>query len=230
MRATAPALAADALHELIDRAGKKDSAAQAAMLSLVHLRRYEEELGYDCLATIYAHADDRGYADVKQLLHTGVAKRTLPRDGSPENEFLERTLGERKGLAMSTNRDIMDRLMRDRHPEVIRILLQNPRLIERDVVRIAAMRPAEARVLETIVESHKWIARYAVKKAIVCNPYTPTNISSSLIGFLLVSDMRTVADMATLADGLRDAARKRVKALYRHSETTVILPNKRIQS
>jgi hypothetical protein len=203
--------AIDMMSLIVARAHDKIPIAQTAMLSLLQaLRRDANAVAYDRLEAIYALAAERGEHPIKRLLLEGRARKTLPLDGAPDNEAFDRTLGERKQLAMSTNRDVIDRLMRDRNPHVIRILLSNPRLVERDVVRIAAMRPASLDVLRTIVDSPKWIARYAVKKALVCNPYTPENTAVSLLPFLLVSDLRMIATMSTLSEGLRIEAHDRV--------------------
>ncbi len=206
LRQAAPLEAAATLHAIVEAAGHKHSLAQAALHALVLLPRYEEEIGYERFSAIYAAAAELGHEDVKRLLHAGDPHRRLPRDGAPDNELIERTLGERKALARSRDRDILDRLMHDRHPDVINVLLENPRLTERDVVRMAAMRPSDTRVLSAIVESPKWIARYAVKKALVCNPYTPTGMALSLMSFLLTPDLRMIAGMATLDERVRRGA------------------------
>ena len=57
------------------------------------------------------------------------------------------TLGERKSLARRPDRAMLDRLLHDPHPDVIRRLLRNPRLTEDDVVRLAARRPGRPEVL-----------------------------------------------------------------------------------
>ena len=51
------------------------------------------------------------------------------------------TLGERKSLARTHDRSLIQRVVRDPHPDVVRILLDNPSLTEEDVVRVCAARP-----------------------------------------------------------------------------------------
>ena len=48
------------------------------------------------------------------------------------------TLGERKTLARRRDRQLLGRVLRDPHPDVIQVLLGNPALTEEDVVRLAA--------------------------------------------------------------------------------------------
>ena len=63
------------------------------------------------------------------------------------------TLGERKSLARTHDRSLIQRVVRDPHPDVIRILLDNPSLTEPDVVRICASRPCDPQVLQTVYET-----------------------------------------------------------------------------
>ncbi|MCC6806756.1 MAG: hypothetical protein IT381_04995 [Deltaproteobacteria bacterium] len=205
LREMDPGYAVRVLAAVIDRAHGRSTPAQRVLHALVGLRRYETELGYQRLSELYRHADDFGLSTVKDLLLEGRPQRFAPGRGS-ENEHLEKTLGERKALATTRDRDVLDRLLFDRHPHVIRILLKNRRLVESDVVRLAARRPASPEVLREIVQAPSWIARYRVKLALVCNPYTPTNVALSLLGFLLAPDLRAVAASSTLAKEVRTRA------------------------
>src|ERR1700722_10918407 len=57
------------------------------------------------------------------------------------------TLGERKSLAKKTDRNLLERLLGDPHPDVIRGVLRNPRLTEDDVVRFVARVPGRPELL-----------------------------------------------------------------------------------
>ena len=89
--------------------------------------------------------------------------------------------------------------------------MQNPLIVERDVVRIAAMRPTMPATLSEVVENRKWISRYAVKKAIICNPYTPVNTALSLLGFMMKPDLREIATNQTVSQEVRRAAKVRAQ-------------------
>ena len=61
------------------------------------------------------------------------------------------TLGERKSLARTHDRSLIQRVVRDPHPDVIRILLDNPSLTEEDVGRVCAQRGRTTpNVLQTV--------------------------------------------------------------------------------
>ncbi len=115
------------------------------------------------------------------------------------------TLGERKWLARGGRREILSQLLGDPDASVIRALLENPRLTEKDVVSLAARRPARADVLRALFAS-RWSARYHVKRALVMNPWTPSDIAVRLVPSLAAGDRRLVAADANHAPAVREAA------------------------
>jgi hypothetical protein len=96
--------------------------------------------------------------------------------------------------------------MRFPEPEVIRNLLENPKVTERDVVALAAKRPARPAVQREIFTSRRWIARYAVKRALILNPYTPTDVSLRMLSFLKRQDLRLIETSPSMPESLRVAA------------------------
>src|SRR5260370_1343509 len=97
-----------------------------------------------------------------------------------------------------------------RHPgeSVLTILLATPRITEEDVVRLAARRPTTAGAQRTILRSERFIARYGVKRALVLNPYTPTDLAARLVVLLTRPDQLAVANDPSLSDPVREAARE----------------------
>ncbi len=122
------------------------------------------------------------------------------------------TLGERKALARKRDRDLLARVLRDPHPDVIRILLGNPALTEDDVVRLCARRPVAPDVLRAVFRSTRWIVRYRVRRAIVTNPFSPSDVALQLAVHLDAADARQVAASPELSVRVRDAC-KRVAGL-----------------
>jgi hypothetical protein len=210
------AAAVELLHELIALAESGDVEARIALASCVGLSRFEDDLGYEHFSELYLAADGREYEDVKRLLSRTEVKKRPPKKGA-DNELVQKTLGERTQLARTTrDRDLLDKLCRDKHPRVIANLLLNPRIVERDVVLIAAMRPTSADVLEEIVRNQKWIARYAVKKALAMNPYFPVGEAVTLLALLDAQDLQETANLLDLAEAVRETARE---ILARRSRT-----------
>jgi hypothetical protein len=154
-------------------------------------------------------ARDRALSDVATLLETPESgpvseeARRVPDFGTRDGKPL--SLGERKALARRPGRDLVLRVLRDPHPDVIRILLGNPRVTEDDLVRLCARRPVAPEVLREVVLAPRWIVRYRVRVALLKNPYTPLDLALPLAAGLNAQDAREIAASSELPQALRDA-------------------------
>lgn len=117
------------------------------------------------------------------------------------------TLGERKSLARRRDRNVLARVLRDPSPDVVRILLENPALTEADVVRLAARRPIDPRVLLALVVDLRWVVRPAVRKSLVQNPWTPLDVALRLLPHLTRAELTELERAADLREPLRELAR-----------------------
>lgn len=124
------------------------------------------------------------------------------------------TLGERKSLARRRDRNLIARVVRDPHPDVIRVLLANPALTEEDVVRLCARRPIAPEVLREVFASSRWVVRYRVRRALVLNPATPLDVALQLAAHLTDPDARLVASSGELPEVLREACRRDTPVLH----------------
>lgn len=124
------------------------------------------------------------------------------RDGKPL------TLGERKAAARNPGRQILTRLLHDPSPDVIRQLLASPKLTEKDVVRMAALRPAQPEILKVIFESARWISSYRVKLALVSNPYLAPEIGIKLVPALLRQDLGRLCQDNLVHPDIREAMKQ----------------------
>jgi hypothetical protein len=118
------------------------------------------------------------------------------------------TLGERKSLARRHDRAWIARVIRDPDPQVMRILLQNPRLIESDVLRLCARRPVASDALRKVFQCPRWIVRYPIKVALALNPYTPLDIALQLVPLLHEQDIKRLLEASDLPDELHAACKQ----------------------
>jgi len=117
------------------------------------------------------------------------------------------TLGERKSIARRRDKNLLDRVLRDPHPDVIRILLDNPAIVEEDVVRLSALRPVPPEVLVEVFRHARWVIRYRVRNALARNPYTPEDVAVQLVPHLTPSDRRELAHASHASERLQAACR-----------------------
>jgi hypothetical protein len=200
VRAWDVAALADALDQVCERAEQAEVAAREALLSIVDALN---TAGMDeVVQRLREEAEGRSLLALERLIRHPVR---VGRPGSATDEKLRQgkvpfdgrgrplTLGERKSLARRPDRDTMQRLMADPHPDVIHRLLRNPRVLEDDVVRLAARRPGHREVLAEIARSTKWVHRPRVRMALVLNPATPPEIAARISGLLLRPELELVA-------------------------------------
>jgi len=188
-----------------------DPTAREMLLDLVTTRPLVDSLGYERVRRLYTFARRDGPEDMGRLFLTASGP-TPPRswqDDQEENEkMVSISLGQRKAYARGRDRFKLDRLRFDRNPSVIRNLLRNPRVVERDVIRIAAQRPTHPDCLVEVYRSTRWISRYPVKKALAFNPYSPLDIVIAVMPHLLRQDLRDLGRSKVADDQVRQAARQ----------------------
>lgn len=126
------------------------------------------------------------------------------------------TLGERKSLARRPDRQLMQRLLLDPNPSVIRNLLANSRVTEDDVLTLAARRPISEQLIEELLRHPKWSTRRRIRMAIVLNPSCPTSIGFALSISLMRSELRVLAQSTEVSQDLRLFASSRLQFLGRH--------------
>jgi hypothetical protein len=213
----------DVLADLLRRAGRTDDAdAQAVVECLTHAVA-SAGLPYAARTTLYGAAREAGHGAVARLFLDAspptASEDELERALEPERPLRPRgrplTLGERKALARSARRDFLVPLLRDPHPDVVAILLDNPHLTEPDVVTVAALRPAVPASLEQVATHVRWSVRYAVKRAVVLNPYAPIHVAVRLATTLRRADLLEIARDAGLPAVLRAHAAELLAAVRR---------------
>lgn len=120
------------------------------------------------------------------------------------------TLGERKSLARTWKRDVLERLLVDPHVDVVELLLRNPRLTEDDVLRIATARRASAAVLRIVLDNRRWNCRPRVRRALIRNPNLPEAASLRLVGLLNRVELRELGSDHKLPPRVSQAIRRRL--------------------
>lgn len=215
-----PAAFAEALYYILRQAQMGRPSFKEAMDAVSDLEPVIARLGRAYFSEVYTYARARHYDDVVHFLRQPRPKRTLKKASAPEPDQLanELTLGQRKALAMSLDRDTLEHLMFDPDPTVIHRLLSNPRITLPSVIRIAAKRPNYPAVLTEVFHSPRWIVHYDIKVALVQNPYSPPPICLRLLPSLRTQDLRDVAADASLLPEIQEAARDLLHKRIRHTE------------
>lgn len=161
---------------------------------------------------VLAEAEARGDAFVTRLFRDSPAEEAMSEPGSAlPRDVAEIPLGVRRAMARGLDLDLLERLLLDADSIVIEHLLQNPRLTEQHVVRIASRRPVPESTLELISRSRRFGQRPAVRTALARNPYVSTRLAIGLLGSLPLAEVREIASDMTLHEQTRRHAREELE-------------------
>lgn len=196
--------------ELVYSMGPEDRGAAIARSLMVDGDGLLSGLGDARHSAIYLAAVRLGLTRVARLFNDIPPHMEGP-SGYEEEEFVKTSLmslGERRALSRTAIMKNLERLLSDPDPVVIRNLLNNPRITEREVLKIASRRPNSAEVLKAVALHKKWSGRYAVAKALALNPYSPPRIAVAFLEMLLKQDLRLASEDQTIHPDVRDAAKE----------------------
>ena len=172
-----------------------------------------ERLPYETRRAIFEAADACGLEACKELLLTiddiEDERAARPRPLVPGTRPL--TLGERKALARSWRRDVIERLVTDPHADVVALLLGNPHVTEDDILRIATARRSSAAVLNLVLQSRRFATSPRVRRALVRNPKLPVASALRLVGLLNRAEIEDIAQDHRLPSRLLAALQRRLR-------------------
>ena len=195
---------------IILKKGPEDAGAAIVRAILVDNDGVLKSLGQAQYDSIYLASLRLGLVRVSRFFTDFEAHREGV-SGYEEEEFIKTahlTLGERRGLAKSHLIRHLEKLLSDPDPEVVENLLNNPRITEKEVLKIASKRPNSPVVLKRVALHNKWSKRYDVLKAISRNPYTPTRVSIALVEFMLSQDLSAISEDTTIHPEVKQAAKE----------------------
>ncbi len=186
------------------RQARVSAEGKAAYLPLVDFRAVKARVGGARLYSILEMARREDFSACLLLLEDHGPRNAPDRLGPPPDPICENmSLGHRKAAARGVRSPVLERLLKDPDPRVVREALRNPRLREEEVVAIASRRPSPEELFHNLAAAPEWIKRGAVQRAVVFNPYAPV----TLVVFLLVCLASQTLDEAANANGLPDAVR-----------------------
>jgi uncharacterized protein (UPF0147 family) len=201
----------EALAAILTRAHVVDDADATETLETITHAAADPAMPYATRQRLYEAALARQLPAIARLFLAASPHAELPRQLEkqlgPERPLRPAdrplTLGERKALARTHLREKLMLLLRDPHPQVVAILLDNPHVTETDVIKIAAARPAVPESLARVAAPPRWSVRHAIKRALVLNPATPLADAIRIATTLRAPELAEIAADASLPEPLR---------------------------
>ena len=135
-----------------------------------------------------------------------------PAGASVEKGLLSRlqemTVSERIKLALRGNRETRQLLIRDPNRMIRRLVLQNPRMADDEIIAVAKNRSADDELLRIIAESRDWTKNYQVRLSLVSNPKTPLVLALRFLSGLQDRDIRMLAKSKNISATIANAAKR----------------------
>lgn len=219
LSAAAPTSSAGALEIVCEASERGEPSAREVLVSVTGM--LQDPASAPLLQLLRAAVSADSVSALARMVHGGTSltggKRKPSRTEDDERRVPDYgrgrplTLGERKALARRPTRKLLDRLLADPHPHVIRNVLDNPITTEDDVVRLAARRPLPGEVMVEIARHPRWNVRTRVRLAMLLNPSCPAEIGVPFVGLLPLSELRAIAGMFDVQDAIYHAVVERLR-------------------
>jgi hypothetical protein len=121
------------------------------------------------------------------------------------------TVGQRVQLAMRGNKEERSILIRDGSRLVSSAVLVSPKVSDAEIETFAGMKNVQEQVLRDIARNPKFKKNYPIARQLCNNPRTPLDLSLTLMGNLMVNDLKTLSMNKNIPETLRKIALKRFK-------------------
>jgi hypothetical protein len=179
-----------------------DSEVDDSWLSLEYIEEFYEESPEERQAIVDKIV---GEFKVEENDITGERVSTISR-------ILKMSMKDRVKLAMKGDREARNILIRDPNRIVSQAVINNPRITEQEVEKIAAMRTVPDDVLRQIAINRQWARHYMIAHNLARNPRTPIGNVISILTRLQLRDLSAITKNRNVSDAVRKQALRLVQA------------------
>jgi hypothetical protein len=165
-------------------------------------------LSLDLIEEIYEETDEQRAAIVNKILGEFKAEND---DISAErvsmiNRIMRMGMKDRVKMAMKGDREARNILIRDPNRIVAQAVMQNPRITEQEVEKIASMRTVPEDVLRQVATSRQWSRIYSIIHTLARNPRTPIANVMGILVRLQLRDLMALSKNRNVSDAVRRQA------------------------
>jgi hypothetical protein len=120
-------------------------------------------------------------------------------------------LGQKIALARRAASRVAGALLAEGHPQVLAVVLDNPKLTEAQVLKVLSRAKLPAGIIAAISHHRKWSYTYNVRLALVRHPASTLSTILSYLPELTVSDLRDLASPGIVSENLRKYLRAEIQ-------------------
>jgi hypothetical protein len=122
------------------------------------------------------------------------------------------TVKDRVKFAIKGDREARGILIRDSNKVVAAAVIHNPRITEKEIENIAALRTVSEEVLRLIGLNRAWTRSYSIIHNLARNPRTPFATSMGLLTRIQTKDLKALADNRNVSENVRRQAYRLVQS------------------
>ena len=165
-------------------------------------------LGLEFIEEIYEETQEQRDMIVNKILGEFQSEDIdLPNERiSIINRIMKMGMKDRTRLAMKGDRESRNILIRDPNRIVATAVVNNPRITEQEIEKIAAMRTVTEDILRQIATSRQWSRSYSIVHALARNPRTPIANCMNILSRLQLRDLAALSKNRNVSDAIRRQA------------------------
>ena len=167
---------------------------------------------------LLVESEEQRAANIERVIAEAAAEIG---DIAPERVSLIRrimlmSVKDRIKLAMKGDREARGILVRDGNKIVSTAVVHNPRITDKEVESIAAMRTVSEDVLRTIAMNRAWARIYPVVHNLARHPRTPLPTAIGILSRLQTRDLTSLSQNRNVPDGVRRQAQRLMQTRTGH--------------
>jgi len=121
------------------------------------------------------------------------------------------TVKDRVKFALKGDRETRGILIRDSNKVVATAVIHNPRITDKEIENIAAMRTVSEEVLRLIGMNRAWARSYTIIHNLARNPRTPMATAVTILSRIQQKDLKSLSENRNISEGVRRQAYRLVQ-------------------
>jgi hypothetical protein len=175
-------------------------------------------LARELIEEMLVETPEQAAANVQAVL---AAERLDVGEVAPERISLVRrimfmTVKDRVKFALKGDREARGILIRDSNKVVATAVIHNPRITDKEIENIAAMRTVSEEVLRLIGMNRAWARSYTIIHNLARNPRTPMATAVNILPRIQQKDLKSLSENRNIAEGVRRQAYRLIQVRSGH--------------
>ncbi len=162
------------------------------------------------LEEFFTESEEQRAANLERIIAETAAEvdEVEPERISLIRRVMLMSVRDRVKLAMKGDREARSILVRDSNKIVSAGVINNPRITDKEVEGISAMRTVSDEVLRLIAQNRAWARNYAIIHNLARNPRTPIATAINVLMRLHTKDLQHISQNRNVSDAVRRQAQR----------------------